>query len=109
MANIPEIQRAVAEAFRVPLKRLIGPCRERVYAWPRQVAYYLCRNYTSASFPNIGKHFGKRHHTTIMHGVEQVEKNLTRDRDILAALERRFDMPPTPPKNDSLIWQGRQL
>src|SRR6185437_16380712 len=65
--HIAEIQYAVAERFGVPMMEMVSDRRARRVARPRQVAMYLSRELTPMSLPGIGKHFGGRDHTTIMH------------------------------------------
>jgi chromosomal replication initiator protein len=72
--SIEEIQRKVAEHYNVRLSDIIGPKRLRNIARPRQVAMYLSKQLTTRSLPEIGRRFGGRDHTTIMHGVRKVEE-----------------------------------
>ncbi|MCB6177967.1 chromosomal replication initiator protein DnaA [Rhodobacter sp. Har01] len=72
--TIEEIQRKVAEHYNVRLSDMIGPKRLRTIARPRQVAMYLAKQLTSRSLPEIGRRFGGRDHTTIMHGVRKIEE-----------------------------------
>ncbi|MFE3836635.1 chromosomal replication initiator protein DnaA [Pseudogemmobacter sonorensis] len=72
--TIEEIQRKVAEHYNIRLSDLIGPKRLRTIARPRQVAMYLAKHLTSRSLPEIGRRFGGRDHTTIMHGVRKIEE-----------------------------------
>jgi chromosomal replication initiator protein len=72
--TIEEIQRKVAEHYNVRLSDMIGPKRTRTIARPRQVAMYLAKQLTSRSLPEIGRRFGGRDHTTIMHGVKKIEE-----------------------------------
>jgi chromosomal replication initiator protein len=74
--TIRSIQEAVAEHYGISRLDLISNRRSRHIAQPRQLAMYLCRELTPHSYPSIGKHFGKRDHTTIMHGVKVVEERL---------------------------------
>jgi chromosomal replication initiator protein len=72
--TIEEIQRRVAEHYNVRLSDLIGPKRVRTIARPRQIAMYLSKQMTPRSLPEIGRRFGGRDHTTIMHGVRRIEE-----------------------------------
>jgi chromosomal replication initiator protein len=72
--TIEEIQRKVAEHFNIRLSDMIGPKRLRNIARPRQVAMYLAKQLTPRSLPEIGRRFGGRDHTTIMHGVRKIEE-----------------------------------
>ncbi|MFC4671547.1 chromosomal replication initiator protein DnaA [Seohaeicola nanhaiensis] len=72
--TVEEIQRKVSEYYTIRLSDMIGPKRLRSYARPRQVAMYLCKQLTSRSLPEIGRRFGGRDHTTVMHGVRRIEE-----------------------------------
>ena len=72
--TIEEIQRKVSEHFNIRLSDMIGPKRTRTIARPRQVAMYLAKQLTTRSLPEIGRRFGGRDHTTIMHGVRVIEE-----------------------------------
>ncbi len=72
--TVEEIQRKVSEYYNIRLSDIIGPKRLRAYARPRQVAMYLCKQLTSRSLPEIGRRFGGRDHTTVMHGVRRIEE-----------------------------------
>ncbi|MFN3723156.1 MAG: chromosomal replication initiator protein DnaA [Paracoccaceae bacterium] len=77
--TIEEIQRKVAEHYNVRLSDMIGPKRLRTIARPRQVAMYLSKQMTSRSLPDIGRRFGGRDHTTIMHGIRKIEELMAGD------------------------------
>jgi chromosomal replication initiator protein len=77
--TIEEIQRKVAEHYNIRLADMIGPKRIRTIARPRQVAMYLAKQLTMRSLPEIGRRFGGRDHTTIMHGVRKIEELLSID------------------------------
>ncbi|MCC6303988.1 MAG: chromosomal replication initiator protein DnaA [Rhodobacteraceae bacterium] len=85
--TIEEIQKKVAEHYNVRFADLIGPRRVRTLARPRQVAMYLCKELTSRSLPEIGRRFGGRDHTTIMHGVRRVEELRRSDPQIAEDVE----------------------
>lgn len=72
--TVEEIQRKVSEYYNIRMSDIIGPKRLRSYARPRQVAMYLCKQLTSRSLPEIGRRFGGRDHTTVMHGVKRIEE-----------------------------------
>lgn len=72
--TVEEIQRRVSEHYSIRLSDMIGPKRVRVIARPRQVAMYLSKQLTSRSLPEIGRRFGGRDHTTVMHGVRRIEE-----------------------------------
>ncbi|MFD1510128.1 chromosomal replication initiator protein DnaA [Lacimonas salitolerans] len=85
--TIEEIQRRVAEHFNIRLSDLVGPKRVRNFARPRQVAMYLCKQLTSRSLPEIGRRFGGRDHTTVMHGVKRIEELRVQDGQIAEDIE----------------------
>ena len=71
--NVEEIQRKVSDHYNIRLSDMLGPKRLRSFARPRQIAMYLCKQLTSRSLPEIGRRFGGRDHTTVMHGVRRIE------------------------------------
>jgi len=85
--TVEEIQRKVAEHYNIRLSDMIGPKRLRVIARPRQVAMYLAKQMTTRSLPEIGRRFGGRDHTTIMHGVRKVEELRTNDSQLAEDLD----------------------
>tara|TARA_R110002096_G_scaffold436105_1_gene668126 strand:+ start:142688 stop:144118 length:1431 start_codon:yes stop_codon:yes gene_type:complete len=88
-----EIQRQVADYYNIKLADLLSARRARAVARPRQVAMYLCKHLTSKSLPSIGRKFGGRDHTTVMHAVKRIDElrqtDSVLDEDILH-LERMF-------------------
>ena len=85
--TIEEIQRKVSEHYNIRLSDLIGPRRLRALARPRQVAMYLSKQLTSRSLPEIGRRFGNRDHTTIMHGVRKIEELMMNDSQLADDIE----------------------
>ena len=85
--TVEEIQRKVSEHYNIRLSDMIGPKRLRSYARPRQVAMYLCKRLTTRSLPEIGRRFGGRDHTTVMHGVRRIEELKIQDSQIAEDLE----------------------
>jgi chromosomal replication initiator protein len=85
--TIEEIQRKVSEHYNIRLSDLVGPKRLRVYARPRQIAMYLAKQHTNRSLPEIGRRFGGRDHTTIMHGVRRIEDLIATDSQIADDVE----------------------
>jgi chromosomal replication initiator protein len=71
--TIEQIQRVVANHYRLRLDDLISKNNARHIAVPRQVAMYLCKRLTKHSFPEIGREFGGKHHTTVIHSVEKIQ------------------------------------
>ena len=84
--NIEEIQKRVSQHFNVKMSDMSSARRSRTIARPRQIAMYLSKNLTSRSLPEIGRRFGNRDHTTVIHAVKKVEelrsKDLSFDEDV---------------------------
>ena len=78
--TIDEIQRRVAEHFNIKMAEMTSSRRARIVARPRQVAMYLAKQLTSRSLPEIGRKFGGRDHTTVMHAVKKIEELTRGDR-----------------------------
>ena len=85
--TVDEIQKAVCEHFALKQVDLISPKRTRAVARPRQVAMWLAKNLTTRSYPDIGRRFGGRDHTTVLHAVRQIEKLRVEDPAIAADVE----------------------
>ncbi len=85
--TIEEIQRQVSDYFNIRLSDIIGPKRLRSFARPRQIAMYLSKQLTSRSLPEIGRRFGGRDHTTVMHGVRRIEELQVTDGQIAEDVE----------------------
>ena len=85
--TVEEIQRKVSEHYNIRLSDMIGPKRLRTYARPRQIAMFLSKQLTSRSLPEIGRRFGGRDHTTVMHGVKRIEELRSQDGQIAEDLE----------------------
>ncbi len=91
--TIEEIQRAVVEHYGIRMADMSSSRRARAVARPRQVAMYLAKQLTTRSLPEIGKRFGNRDHTTVMHAIRQIERLREEDRslaDDVEALRRRL-------------------
>ncbi|WP_417520208.1 chromosomal replication initiator protein DnaA [Minwuia sp.] len=72
--TIDEIQKKVAEHYSIKMTEMSSSRRARAVARPRQVAMYLSKKLTTRSFPEIGRKFGNRDHTTVLHGVRRIEE-----------------------------------
>jgi chromosomal replication initiator protein len=82
-----DIQEAVCSQFRVKMTELKSRRRSKTLVHPRQVAMYLCRELTDASYPEIGRQFGGKDHTTIIHACRQVAKAKESDAALHATIE----------------------
>jgi len=80
--TIDEIMKKTCEHYNIRQSDMIGPSRARNVARPRQMAMYLCKKLTTRSLPEIGRKFGKRDHTTILHGVRRIEELMSTDSQI---------------------------
>ena len=77
--SVDEIQKKVASHYLIKVADMFSARRSRQIARPRQIAMYLAKNLTSMSYPEIGKRFGNRDHTTIMHAVRKIEELMEQD------------------------------
>ena len=80
--TISRIQEAVSQRFGVTLDELVSPRRSQAVAYPRQVAMYLSRELTDSSLPMIGKQFGGRDHTTVIHAKDKITRLIREDRSV---------------------------
>ena len=85
--EIDEVQKTVAEHFKLRVTDLKSKKRQRVLTLPRQVAMYLSRIYTEASYPDIGAKFGGKDHTTVMHAVKKITELKHKDLDLKAHVD----------------------
>jgi len=79
VVTIQQIQKLVASTYKLTSEELISKNNARQISHPRQVAMYLCKHLTKHSYPEIGRAFGGKHHTTVMHSVEKIEALVTTD------------------------------
>jgi chromosomal replication initiator protein len=89
--TMERIARAVAAHYKLTLEEIKSKNNSRAIAFPRQVAMYLCKRLTKHSYPEIGKEFGGKHHTTVMHSVEKIETMLKSDRDFHRQISEFID------------------
>ncbi len=80
--TIQTIQDAVSDRFGLTVPELCSPRRSQAVAYPRQVAMYLSRELTDASLPKIGKEFGGRDHTTVIHATSKITRLISEDRSV---------------------------
>ncbi|MGH7259570.1 MAG: chromosomal replication initiator protein DnaA [Nitrospiraceae bacterium] len=86
-----DIEEAVAARFHVKISEMKSRRRSKTLVYPRQIAMYLCRELTDASFPEIGRQFGGKDHTTIIHACKQIAKAKEADSTLSATLESLKD------------------
>jgi chromosomal replication initiator protein len=89
--TIPMIQRVVAGHYKIAIDDLKARSNMRQVLVPRQVAMYLCKKLTTKSYPEIARHFGGKHHTTVIHSVEKINQMLGTDRDMESVIKRLAD------------------
>lgn len=89
---VAHIQHTVAAYYGIPAIAMVSAQRGRRWAWPRQMAMFLARELTRQSLPDIGRRFGFRDHTTVMHAAkavtERIENNEETARDYLILRDR---------------------
>src|SRR5229473_4731707 len=80
--TIESIQKMVAEQFGLRLVEIKAKNNSRAIVYPRQIAMYLAKHLTEASLPEIGRQFGGKHHTTVLHSVEKIDVVRKTDKDL---------------------------
>jgi chromosomal replication initiator protein len=86
--TIESIQKAVAEQFGLRLVEIKAKNNSRSIVYPRQIAMYLAKHLTEASLPEIGRQFGGKHHTTVLHSVFKIEELRKNDKDLNRLLNK---------------------
>jgi len=86
--TIEAIQKAVGEQFGLKLSELKAKNNSHSVVYPRQIAMYLAKHMTEASLPEIGRQFGGKHHTTVMHSVDKIETVRKADKDLNRLLNK---------------------
>lgn len=89
--TIDRISRLVASHFKLTAEEIKSKNNARQIAVPRQVAMYLCKRLTKHSFPEIGREFGGKHHTTVMHSVEKIDALIKDDRNFHRVVSELID------------------
>ncbi len=86
--TIDSIQKAVCEQFGLKLVELKAKNNSHVIVFPRQIAMYLAKHLTDSSLPEIGRQFGGKHHTTVLHSVDKIEQQRKADKDLNRVLNK---------------------
>lgn len=81
-----QIIERTAKHFQVPMEDILGPKRDKDIVVPRQIAMYMLRSELHLSFPKIARELGRKDHTTAIHSVEKIEKEVNYDSDMKAAI-----------------------
>jgi len=89
--SIEQIQRRVGEHFGLRGQDLKVRSNSKAIAFPRQVAMYLVKQLTSASLPEIGRQFGDKHHTTVLHSIHKIESLRRTDKELNKTINRLLD------------------
>ena len=86
--TIDQIQKVVAEQFGLRVAEIKAKNNSRAIVYPRQIAMYLAKHLTEASLPEIGRQFGGKHHTTVMHSIDKIEDVRKSDKDLNRLLNK---------------------
>jgi chromosomal replication initiator protein len=89
--SIENIQRVVCQEFGLSMPQLKAKDNSRGVAYPRQIAMYLAKELTMASLPQIGREFGGKHHTTVLHSIHKIEDLRKADRDLNRLINKLSD------------------
>lgn len=89
--TIELIQKRVGEQFGLRAQDLKMRSNSKAIAYPRQIAMYLVKQLTSASLPEIGRQFGGKHHTTVLHSINKIETLRRADKDLNRTITRLLD------------------
>jgi chromosomal replication initiator protein len=82
VVTVSQIQKLVASTYKLSVEELLSKNNARHISHPRQVAMYLCKHLTKHSYPEIGRAFGGKHHTTVIHSVEKIESLVSSDETV---------------------------
>jgi chromosomal replication initiator protein len=89
--SIEQIQRRVGEQFGLRVQDLKMRSNAKAIAYPRQIAMFLVKQLTAASLPEIGRQFGGKHHTTVMHSINKIEALRRQDKDLHRMISKMID------------------
>ncbi len=89
--SLERIARTVAAHYKLSVEELKSKNNSRQIAVPRQVAMYLCKRLTKHSFPEIGREYGGKHHTTVMHSVDKIDTVIKEDRNFHRVVSELID------------------
>jgi len=86
--TIEKIQKTIATHYQIKTSDLKSSKRLKTLVLPRQIAMYISRKLTSASYPEIGSKFGGKDHSTIIHAIKKIEKNMQDDLQLRTTIEK---------------------
>jgi len=84
--TLAKIKRIICQHFNLKMVELVSPRRNSALVNARHIAFYLAKKFTSFSYAQIATHFGGRDHTTILHGIQRIEKRLQSQRELAAEI-----------------------
>jgi chromosomal replication initiator protein len=90
--NIDAVQKVVADEFRLRPADLKARNNSRKVVFPRQIAMFLCRELAGFSLPEIGRAFGSKHHTTVLHSIEKIREGKKADKDLNRLIHKLSDV-----------------
>jgi chromosomal replication initiator protein len=79
--TVESIQKLVANHYNLKVTELKSKNNSQQISFPRQVAMYLCKRITETSLPEIGRRFGGKHHSTVIHAIQKIEQKRSTDRE----------------------------
>lgn len=85
--TVTQVQEATAHHFDIPFVEMVSDRRDRLIVRPRQIAMYLSRQLTPRSLPDIGRRFGNRDHTTVIHAIRRIEALCREDPELAHDVE----------------------
>jgi chromosomal replication initiator protein len=89
--SVDDVQQGICAAFGISMEQLLSHSRAQPIAWPRQVAMYLARELTDATLPQIGRAFGGRNHTTVLHACMRTAERMAADPETYETVRRLTD------------------
>jgi chromosomal replication initiator protein len=89
--SVESIQKAVAEQFGLRLPEIKQKNNSRSIVVPRQIAMYLAKQMTDCSLPEIGRQFGGKHHTTVMHSIAKIDEQRRADKDLNRTINKLME------------------
>ena len=89
--TIEMIQKTIADHFRMRVQELKSKNNSKSVALPRQICMYLCKRLTGASLPQIGREFGDKHHTTVLHSINKIQQLIHDNREIAKQIQTFMD------------------
>ena len=104
-----EILKAVASHYGLRVSDMKAKSNAKPVAFPRQVAMYLCRKLTELSYPEIGRLFNDKHHSTVMHSVEKIERMIEDDADFRRVVDGFHPALPLTRAADADLFHRRRF